>query len=327
MKRLLIFLAILSNSLWGSSYLKFGYPSYSNYQESLMVLSSHGIPLSPIKKGLMELTVTPAYVKAHEKFTDKEVNPNESLYKIDPSASNTDSNYTEGEAKGFGGVISWFHGLGKNWGYALNFSHVSLSGKVFALGEYNNAGDLTNKHMATDEGSATQLMGFGVYDPFFDSENYKLPLFFGFGFYKANQEAALRATVNVSDLPANTVVNYKAEVDQLSYGLVAGGAFKYHTGDFDISPFFILFFPVDPPDYEVRAYREDTGAFFTSYSEESKDHEFVLPSGGITGSYRPWGVSFRYVPNIFNFLHKIFGDEEEEDIDQTVLTVSKTFEF
>jgi hypothetical protein len=289
-----------------------------------MVLSSYAIPLSPIKKELKELSVTPAYIKAHSITSGGD--DATSLNSIDIASPDSDSQYNESRTNGWGTTLSWFHALGDNWGYSINLSYAKLSGSQFVLAEYDAAGSLTKKHMADENGSATQLMGYFVYDPLTDNEKFSLPLFFGLGFYDSFQKTELTVDVNVSGYPANTTIEYSAMIDSIYYGLMVGGSFQFETGDFRWSPFIVLFFPTEKPIYDIEVTRADTNESISSYHEEESDSDPYLPSGGIGVSYKPWGLTLRYVPNIFNLMHYFEGEEEgHESIGQTVLTVTKTF--
>lgn len=298
----------LTNLAWpftGQTNLRFGQPSYANYQETLMVLSSYAIPLTPVKKGLKELTVTPAFVEAHEK---------------DQSAPK----YLESEGRGFGGIVSWFHALKDSWGYSVNFSYMVLKGKLLAMTEYDTTGNLLRKHMAAETGHTVQLMGYFVYDYFYDNEKIGLPLFIGLGLYECFQKATLRAAVNVPSLPANTMISYKAQVDSVSAGIILGGSFQFNTGDFRWAPFVAFFLPLEPAQYSVNGTREDTGELLSTLNQTLSSKDKILSSGGLGIGYLPLGINFKWVPNIFNLFYYL---DKDEDIGQTIITISKTWKF
>ena len=289
-----------------------------------MVLNSYGIPLTKIKKGLREFTFTPAYIKASVIGTETEFqqNPNDKISSRDTTSSFTYISYQENESKGFGGILSYFHALGNKLGYAINFSHIRLSGTQFALAEYGADGSpsLEKKHFVDEEGDSTQLMAYMVYDHFAATEkSFNIPLFFGFGLYDSVQEANGSFSINTS-VHSNDTVTYNATIDTVSFGFILGGAFQFDTGDFRWSPFLLAFFPLDTPEYVVQA-STATGTILTSEVRTETEGDTFLPSGGIAVSYMPWGLTFRWTPNLFN----LFESHEDIEFKQSVLTLSKTW--
>lgn len=308
--------------------LRFGSPAYANLLESMMVLNSYGVPLSPIKKGLKELTVTPARISASVQgvSTDNLQNPADTLESRSTSSNFSYLNYKENESSGFAGIISYFHAVGDKWGYAVNFSHVRLTGSLFAMAEYGGDSDptLENKFLAEEEGDSTQLMAYVIYDPFAGSEkSYSLPLFLGMGFYDSFQKATGSFAINTTT-NGSTTVSYSAEIDTISVGFLVGGSFQFNTGKIRWSPFILGFIPLETPQYFINA-TTSNGTVIINEERQDDGGDSILLSGGLAVAYEPWGISLRWTPNLFSVGDELFGDDDGEDYSQSVVTLSKTW--
>ena len=82
----------------------------------------------------------------------------------------------------------------------------------------------------------------------------------------------------------------------------------------------MAFFPLDTPEYVVQA-NTASGKNLTTEVRKEEDGDTFLPSGGIAVSYMPWGLTFRWTPNLFN----LFESHEDIEYKQSVLTLSKTW--
>jgi hypothetical protein len=300
-----------------------------------MVMNAYSIPQGEITQGKKELTITPVYAKAESLFS---VGPagGDSIDSIDITSDQDQIQYTEDEAKGGGVVVSWFHGINDQWGYSLSASHVRLSGRSMAFAEYDASGNFSAKNFADEDGHATQLMAYFVYDTMKKSKHFSLPIFVGGGLYYASQDASTTKTVNVTGLN-NIGIKYNAEIDTLTYGLALGFAFKVNISDFRFGTFLLAYIAPSAPEYEVTATRTDTGANLIDVFNTEKETDSIFPSGGFSLTYTPWDFTVSWVPNIFNL---IGGDKDQvdtfdnglsstqkESTDQSVITLSKSFTF
>ncbi|MDH5581692.1 MAG: hypothetical protein OEY33_07280 [Bdellovibrionales bacterium] len=268
--------------------VKYGVPEHYTWTDPIFALSSNAVPLTRIRKGLKELTLTGAYITVKE---DDE----ESINDTTDFSDNVIYEST-GEADGYGISFSWFEALGKNWGYSVIASYTPLDGKTVALYETDNNNFVTSKHKADIEASSFQALGFVVYDPLNDRDNLNTPLFVGAGLYQASQKGSLEKTIG------SDTYKWNAEIDFVSVGFVLGGALQFNTGDFRWSPFMMGFFGTSTPSYELTVQKNNTNVFTNSAEPEFE----VQWLGGLAFKYMPWELGGRWTPNFFGHNQDIF---------------------
>ncbi|MBI4051935.1 MAG: hypothetical protein HY400_05465 [Elusimicrobia bacterium] len=293
--------------------MSFGFSDYATYQDPIMILNSYGFPTNPLQKGARQLKITPAYITSFSKFSQGFGQSLDTL--SDGGFSGGNTTFSENDAKGGGVVVSWLQGLTDHWGYSVSAAFMRLSGKTFALAEYDSGHNLIKRHDADEKGTTLQVSGTIIYDPFTDPEGFRLPLFVGYGFLYQNQSADYSAPVSV--LAGNTV-SYKNSFKELIPGFVLGASLQFNTGPFRWAPFFAIQLKNVSPSVENIVTNETTGAVLKSQNFTNSDS--FLPTGGVGLQYRPWGLDFRWAPNLVAL-------GEWEFTNSSVFTLTKTFKF
>lgn len=296
------------------SNMRFGNSDYATYQDPVMVLNSYGVPLNPLQKDLRELKVVPAYIRSHSNLGAGGGSGGADLGL--ESNANAQGTWSENKASGGGAIVSWVQGLSAHWGYGLSVAYIRLSGKTFAFAEYDASHNLVLRHDADEKGTSIQATALAIYDPFTDPEGFRLPIYVGYGFLFQDQGADYSAPVSVR---GNNTVRFTNKFNTLIPGLVAGASAQFNTGSFRWSPFFTLQFKNKSPAVSNKVTDETTGQVLSDSLFTNEDS--FLPSGGIGFQYRPWGLGFVWVINIVALMG------EDEDVGNTVFTLSKTFKF
>ncbi|MFZ9001339.1 MAG: hypothetical protein ACO20H_08545 [Bacteriovoracaceae bacterium] len=293
MLKYFIILFISFTQIGYAGHVKYGIPDHYTWSDPISALSSNGIPLSPIRKGLKELSLTAAYINVGEDDDDYASGVEKPL--SDPKST----------ADGYGINVSWFEALGKNWGYSIILSHTPLHGDVVALAKMDtNDETIEREYRAEIDATSTQALGLVVFDPLYNHESINTPIFIGAGLIQSDQKGSL-----IQDIDG-TLYDWKASTEFLSVGLALGGAIQFNTGDFRWSPFLVAFAGTATPVYEVSVERAGNNDF-TNNQESEFEVQYL---GGIGLQYTPWGVSAKWTPNFFGH-------------DQSLYTLSKTWTF
>lgn len=286
-----------------------GNPDYAAYQDPTMRFASYGIPITPLRRGLKELKVVPAYLSGEAHLTRTPATFNAS------GAGPTTMSIEDNSASGFGVVVSWVHGLSDHWGYSVTGAFARMSGESVAWAEYNAANALVKEHKADESGHAMILSAMLILDPFSDPEGFRLPLFLGFQVMKQVQEADLEAAA--ATLGAST--RYRNELDATFGGPFVGASAQFNTGPVRWAPFAAIQIKGNNPTSHSTLTNAASGAVLKTGTFTNGDD--FLPYMGVGVLYRPWNLGMTWVPNAA----KLFG--EEEDVSSNLLTVSKTFSF
>ena len=285
--------------------LSYGRSDYATYQDPLMMLNGHAVPTSPLKAGLKELKITPAYITSYSH------NATGGGQSLEQSAGKS---FSDNVASGFGLSAAWLQGISEHWGWTVSATFSRMSGKTFAFGDHAANGSLVKRHDANEIGTAFQGAAMVIYDPF-EGEGFRLPLFAGYGFLHQRQSAKYRA--RSTTLAGSPEISYTSEFTAFIPGAVFGASPQFNTGPLRWTPFIAIQLKHNNPAFDNIVKNETTGAELSRL--ESNNGDPFLGTLGLGVRYKPWDLDFKYIPNITGMT--------EEGLGASVYSISKTFKF
>lgn len=253
------------------------------YQDPAVMLSGKVIPLSPMKPGLRELKIVPAYVE-----TDVQENFSSSA-PPGGGGSTGGSGDIDTRAKGAGLAVSFFSAWSERWGWSVQGTAVKWRGSGYGLEE--TAGGRVIAHRTDDKALVTMGLGTIVFDPLGGKGGrFNLPVYAGYGVLHQKLDSKAKAYLN----NVGAQVRFEADVDPLAHGPVLGGSVQMAAGDFRFAPYISMMLNFAQGDSESRAINAATGALLERRTGLGGDERII--AGGIAASYVPWGLTFSYNP-------------------------------
>lgn len=275
-------------------------------QDTVNMMNSYAVPLSPLEPGVSELKIVPAYLRLTNKF----------------------AGYDE-DMKGVGLAVAYTRGISKRWGFSVLGAYGRLSGTVLGLEEFSGGtgpdivccsnespvpdGTLVTSHRFEKDGYGIQAAATVIFDPFGESESFRLPLMLGLGGIFLDQEA--RGTVSDTVLGGASVETI-AERKEFILGLFTGISAQIMTGPIRWVPFFSVQIRLSEGEGQsVEVLQGGTSIF----RQDGEGAESLFGSAGLNVQYMPWGLTFSYIPSLPVL---ISGDDEPNP---SIASLTKSF--
>lgn len=290
MLRLPVFSAALlaaSSPAWaalgaGQTIRVFGGDAIS-HQDAVNTMNTYAIPMTPISAAMSVFKVVPGWQTLSNDFQSND----ETL-------------------SGLALAASYTRGIRAHWAWTVLGAYSRLTGDVVGFEEYSGTSD-PNFQFAGGPQSGTFVArqrvdktGHGlqgavalIYDPFDDPDGERLPIMFGLGGMKLEHDvdAVAPSSLNGNDLRM-TVTR-----DTFVTTLFTAVSYQFNAGPFRVAPVLGFNFRLGGDDQQSLSFR-DASTQAVLYAQSNGEVEAFFPSGGLFVEYRPWGLSFGWVPNL-----------------------------
>ncbi len=244
-------------------------------EQSLGNLLGYGFPVNPMKKGVLEFRIAPAFLRYKDMGSSSQIN-----------------------LSGWGAASAVTYGISDHWGFGFFVGGETMRGTrnfnptppgsaaVFSSLKIGcTVGQQCDRVAGDSSGRGIVLAGSVIYDPM-RGERFRLPISFGLGY------------VNVKETGDNSSVGFRRVGELKSPAIFFGIAPQFKVWKFRVTTFAFSFGAKDNATGYVEDYDPATGGTINKHEyAETGDDTNSVKQMGIDFTYMPWGLGFTYIPD------------------------------
>ena len=238
-----------------------------DFRSMISPILAAAAPVTILKPGLNEIKIAPG------------------IFKGKKSKDEGGTGFRAYDVKGTAGAVSYLHAFSEHFGFSVLLGYEKGTGNAPMLIEVSQ-----NDLLGAYSGDVTQqsyvLMPSIIYDPFGGPGGFRFPIYAGFGYYKANDEREITASIGGA--------TYQGTLEQTNTIMapVFGLAPAFDVWKFRMNSFFIMM--MGSSTEKSGSLRNVTTGANMPLSFVDDDSSEMVGTIGVGAKFTPWNLGYTF---------------------------------